>query len=79
MARSFCACAAVAIDHDAVERVGGKWYRLPGHGKALTVRIRGVVHAGRSLAVVRTELKTTAGERVLEVVTQLTIARKARV
>jgi acyl-coenzyme A thioesterase PaaI-like protein len=50
------------------------WYISPGHGISLTVRSR-VVHAGRSIAVVRTELKTAAGDRVLEVVTQH-IARK---
>jgi acyl-coenzyme A thioesterase PaaI-like protein len=50
------------------------WYISPGHGKSLTVRSR-VVHAGRSVAVIRTEIKTAAGERVLEAVTHH-VARK---
>lgn len=45
------------------------WYISPGRGDALVVRSR-VLHTGRATAVVRTELKTTAGERVLEAVTQ---------
>ncbi len=44
------------------------WYISPGHGKGLTVKSH-VVHAGRTVAVVRTEIKTAAGERVLEAVT----------
>ncbi len=44
------------------------WYISPGHGKSLAVKSR-VVHAGRSVAVIRTEIKTAAGERVLEAVT----------
>jgi len=34
-----------------------------------------VVHAGRTIAVVRTEIKTSAGERVLEAVSHH-VARK---
>ena len=68
------ACACAAVPSTLMLSNVSAWYISPGHGKALTVRSR-VVHAGRSLAVVRTELKTTAGERVLEVVTQH-IARK---
>ncbi|MFN7087784.1 MAG: acyl-CoA thioesterase domain-containing protein [Burkholderiales bacterium] len=43
------------------------WFVSPGKGKTLRVRSK-VVHAGRSFAVVRTEIKTTDGKRVLEVV-----------
>jgi acyl-coenzyme A thioesterase PaaI-like protein len=68
------ACACAAVPSTMMLSNVSAWYISPGHGKALTVRSR-VVHPGRSLAVVRTELKTTAGERVLEVVTQH-IARK---
>ena len=50
------------------------WYISPGRGKALTVRSR-VVHAGKTIAVVRTEVKTDTGARVLEVVTHH-VARK---
>ena len=44
------------------------WYISPGRGKTLTVKSR-VVHAGRSVAVVRTEIKAGGRERVLEAVT----------
>ena len=44
------------------------WYISPGHGKSLRVRST-VMHAGRTIAVVRTEIKTAAGQRVLETVT----------
>ena len=50
------------------------WYIGPGRGRALSVKSR-VVHAGRTIAVVRTEIKTAAGERVLEVVSHH-VARK---
>jgi acyl-coenzyme A thioesterase PaaI-like protein len=50
------------------------WYISPGLGAALIVRSR-VVHAGRTTAVVRTEIKTAGGERVLEAVTHH-VARK---
>ena len=43
-------------------------YIGPGRGKYLTVRSR-VVHAGKTIAVVRTEVKTDGGARVLDVVT----------
>jgi acyl-coenzyme A thioesterase PaaI-like protein len=50
------------------------WYISPGRGAALLIRSR-VVHAGRASAVVRTEIRTDGGERVLEAVTQH-VARK---
>jgi acyl-coenzyme A thioesterase PaaI-like protein len=67
-----CACAAVPATM-MLSNVSA-WYISPGHGKALNVKSR-VVHAGRSIAVVRTEIKTATGERVLETVTHH-IARK---
>jgi acyl-coenzyme A thioesterase PaaI-like protein len=50
------------------------WYISPGHGKSLTVSST-VMHAGRTVAVVRTEIKTATGQRVLETVTHH-VARK---
>jgi acyl-coenzyme A thioesterase PaaI-like protein len=67
-----CACAAVPATM-MLSNVSA-WYISPGHGKALNVKSR-VVHAGRSIAVVRTEIKTATGERVLETVTHH-VARK---
>lgn len=43
------------------------WYISPGRGAALSIRSR-VLHAGRTTAVVRTEIRTTEGERVVEAV-----------
>lgn len=43
------------------------WFISPGKGKSLKIRSK-VLHAGRSFAVVRTEIRTTDGSRVLEVV-----------
>ena len=68
------ACACAAVPSTMMLSNVSAWYISPGHGKSLTVRSR-VVHAGRSIAVVRTELKTPAGERVLEAVTHH-VARK---
>jgi acyl-coenzyme A thioesterase PaaI-like protein len=50
------------------------WYISPGRGEALSIRSR-VLHAGRTIAVVRTEIKTPDGERVLEVLSHH-VARK---
>jgi acyl-coenzyme A thioesterase PaaI-like protein len=50
------------------------WYISPGRGDALSIRSR-VLHAGRTIAVVRTEIKTPAGERVLEALSHH-VARK---
>ncbi|MDP1717477.1 MAG: PaaI family thioesterase [Burkholderiales bacterium] len=43
------------------------WFISPGRGKALRVRST-VLHAGRSFAVVRSEIRTTEGALVLETV-----------
>lgn len=61
-----CACSA-APAHMQLSNVAA-WYISPGRGKALMVKSR-VVHAGKMIAVVRTEVKTDGGARVLEVVT----------
>ena len=43
------------------------WYISPGRGTTLRIRSH-VLHAGRTTTVVRTEIKTADGERVLEAV-----------
>ena len=68
------ACACAAVPSTMMLSNVSAWYISPGHGKSLSVRSR-VVHAGRSIAVVRTEIKTSSGERVLETVTHH-VARK---
>lgn len=50
-------------------------YISPGRGKALAVRSR-LVHAGKTIAVVRTEVKTDEGARVLDVVTHHVARRR---
>jgi hypothetical protein len=45
------------------------WYISPGRGEKLVIRSR-ILHTGRTTAVVRTEIKTIGGERVLEAVSQ---------
>lgn len=50
------------------------WYVSPGRGDHLQIR-SSVLHAGRTTAVVRTEIKTGDGERVLEAVSHH-VARK---
>jgi acyl-coenzyme A thioesterase PaaI-like protein len=51
------------------------WYISPGRGTALRIRSH-VLHAGRTITVVRTEIKTTDGERVIEAVSNH-VARKS--
>jgi acyl-coenzyme A thioesterase PaaI-like protein len=68
------ACACAAVPETMMLSNVSAWYIGPGHGKAVAVK-SSVVHAGRSIAVVRTEIKTAAGERVLEAVTHH-VARK---
>jgi acyl-coenzyme A thioesterase PaaI-like protein len=43
------------------------WYISPGRGTALKIRSR-ILHAGRTITVVRTEIETADGERVIEAV-----------
>ena len=65
-----CAAAPVTMMMSNVSA----WYISPGRGAALRIRSR-VVHTGRTLAVVRTEIKTVDNERVLEAVSPH-VARK---
>jgi acyl-coenzyme A thioesterase PaaI-like protein len=44
------------------------WYISPGRGKSLTVRSR-VMHAGRTIAAIRTQVRTSDRQLVLEAVT----------
>lgn len=61
------ASASAAVpQHPAVSNISA-WYVSPGQGKALVARSR-VVHAGRSFALVRTEIRNDEGTRVLETV-----------
>lgn len=68
------ACACAAVPAPMMLSSVSAWYISPGHGKSLRVKSR-VVHAGRTIAVVRTEIANATGERVLEVVTHH-VARK---
>ena len=61
------ATASAAVpDHPAVSTISA-WYISPGHGKSLTVRSK-IVHAGRSFAVVKTEVRNAHRSLVLEAV-----------
>jgi len=51
------------------------WYISPGCGASLVVRSH-VMHTGRTIAVVRTEIKAAGGERVLEAVTQHVVSKR---
>ena len=63
-ARTACAAAPA---HMLLSNISA-CYIGPGRGKALAVKSR-LVHAGKTIAVVRTEVKTDSGARVLDVVT----------
>jgi acyl-coenzyme A thioesterase PaaI-like protein len=67
-----CACAAAPANMTLSS--ASAWFIGPGRGKTLLVNSR-VVHVGRNMAVVRTELKASGGARILEVVTHH-VARK---
>jgi acyl-coenzyme A thioesterase PaaI-like protein len=59
--------AAKAVPrHPAISNISA-WYISPGSGKELYIR-SSIVHAGRSFAVVRTEIKNADGKLVLEAV-----------
>jgi len=62
------ACACAAAPAAMMLANASAWYISPGRGKSLSVSSR-LVHAGRTIAVVRTEIKTSGGERVIEVIT----------
>ena len=57
---------AAAPRHPMLSNISA-WFVSPGKGRTLRVRSK-VLHAGRSFAVVRTEIRTTEGSRVLEAV-----------
>jgi acyl-coenzyme A thioesterase PaaI-like protein len=57
---------AAAPRHPMLSSIAA-WFISPGKGKSLRIRSK-LLHAGRSFAVVRTEIRTTDGSRVLEVV-----------
>ncbi|HSN41762.1 MAG TPA: acyl-CoA thioesterase domain-containing protein [Burkholderiales bacterium] len=61
------ATAVAAVPRHPMLSGISSWFISPGKGKALRVRSK-VLHAGRSFAVVRTEIKTADGTRVLETV-----------
>jgi acyl-coenzyme A thioesterase PaaI-like protein len=63
-ANSACAAAPSGMMLSGVSA----WYLSPGRGTALHARSR-LVHGGRTVAVVRTELKASNGVRVLETIT----------
>ena len=58
--------AAAAPKHPMLSGISA-WFISPGKGKTLRVRST-VLHAGRSFAVVRSEIRTTEGALVLETV-----------
>lgn len=65
------ATASAAVpSHPRVSNISA-WYVSPGSGKALIARSK-VIHAGRSFAIVRTEVKNADGSRVLEAVSNHT-------
>jgi acyl-coenzyme A thioesterase PaaI-like protein len=68
------ACAAVPRHH-LLESLSA-WYISPGHGQRLTARSE-VLQDGRNLAVVRTQVFAAGRKRVLEVVTNHAVARRA--
>lgn len=62
------ATASAAVPrHAAISNISA-WYISPGRGKALTAKSK-VIHAGRSFAVVRTEVRNADRSLVLEAVT----------
>jgi acyl-coenzyme A thioesterase PaaI-like protein len=71
-ARSACVAAPA---HMLLSNISA-CYISPGRGKALAVKSR-VVHAGKTIAVVRTEVKTDSGARVLDVVTHHVARQRA--
>lgn len=60
------ATASAAVPRHPFVSTISAWYISPGHGKALSVRSK-VVHAGRSFAVVKTEIRNADRSLVLEV------------
>jgi acyl-coenzyme A thioesterase PaaI-like protein len=52
------------------------FFLAPGHGAALAIRSH-LLRAGRTLAVVRTEIRNADGERVLETISDHVATRKS--
>jgi acyl-coenzyme A thioesterase PaaI-like protein len=70
------ATASAAVPgHPAVSTISA-WYISPGNGKSLTVRSK-IVHAGRSFAVVKTEIRNADKSLVLEAVSNHASLRTA--
>jgi acyl-coenzyme A thioesterase PaaI-like protein len=70
------ATASAAVPrHPAVSTISA-WYISPGNGKSLTVRSK-IVHAGRSFAVVKTEVRNADRSLVLEAVSNHASATRA--
>jgi acyl-coenzyme A thioesterase PaaI-like protein len=67
-------CARAAAPATMILSNVSAWYISPGRGEAIRIKSH-VMHAGRTIAVVRTEIKTLTGERVLEVLSHH-VARK---
>jgi acyl-coenzyme A thioesterase PaaI-like protein len=61
------ATASAAVPHHPAVSTISAWYISPGHGKSLTVRSK-IVHAGRSFAVVKTEIRNADRSLVLDAV-----------
>jgi acyl-coenzyme A thioesterase PaaI-like protein len=59
------ATACAAVPRHAMLSSVSAWFISPGEGDALRIRSR-IVHGGRSFAVVRTEVTSGTGDRVLE-------------
>jgi acyl-coenzyme A thioesterase PaaI-like protein len=69
------ATASAAVPrHPAISNISA-WYISPGRGESLTAQSK-VIHAGRSLAVVRTEIRNADASLVLEAVSNHASRRK---
>ncbi len=69
------ATAIGAVPHHPLLTAASAWFISPGQGKTLTSRST-VLQKGRNVAVVRTEVFATGGKRVLEAVSNHTIAAR---
>ena len=68
--------AIAAVPDHPLLTAASAWYISPGQGKNLSAR-SSILQRGRNVAVVRTELMATGGKRVLEVVSNHAVERKA--
>lgn len=68
--------AIAAVPDHPLLTAASAWYISPGQGKTLSAR-SSVLQRGRNVAVVRTELLATGGKRVLEVISNHAVQRKA--